>query len=882
MQPSKFVPLAVIAGALGFLPARGAAEEKKLPDVPEVTKGMEVQEGVLRLFSEKQRLLAEVPRKDFGQHFLLATTFSGGTTYAGWQWTEALVAWERLDDKLLLVEKNVRYRADAGQPVEDVVRRTYSDRVMKALPILAESRNPQGGVVVDLKDLFADNAKVFFGPMGGGLDASLAKFSKIKAFPQNVEIAITMPSRGDGQLVTLHYSLAKLPKTDYRPRFADDRVGYFLTAVKDFSSGKPEDARFLRFINRWDLRKRDPSLKLSPPVKPIVFYIEKTVPIRFRRYVREGILEWNKAFEKIGFSNAIEVRQQEENNEFASFDPEDARYNFFRWITSDRSFAMGPSRVNPMTGEILDADIIFDDSMVASYLRQYDVMIRDLPKTFLSPRMQRFLETNPAENPFRGTRLESRERRAESEIADAVAAAEPGDVFAARPESLRSYCSLGEGFSHQLALGALAVLKGGEWPEEFVGSAVREIVMHEVGHTLGLRHNFKASTWLKLNEINSEKKPQATTGSVMDYAPINIALDETKQGEYIATTIGPYDYWAIEYGYKPCEKEPEELNAICSRVAEKGLEYATDEDVAAGDPYVNRWDLGEDPLEFARERVALARKLMPTILDRVVQNGESYSKARRAFDMLIYDMAFSGHVAARFVGGFRMHRDHKGDPNGRPPVVPEPAARQREALKFVCETIFADQAFAAPPELLRALAAGRWTHWGSNDETQDVDYPIHERILSIQRSVLAMLLNPETLERVEDQALKVGAGEKELSLPELFATLSAAVFTEWGAPRGTGTAASSGAAAPVEISSVRRNLQRAYLGDLIRISVQGREGAGPRITRALAWAQLRDLKERLDAALKAPRGDFEAATLAHLEECRARIAKALDASYRAE
>ena len=138
--------------------------------------------------------------------------------------------------------------------------------------------------------------------------------------------------------------------------------------VKDFSSDS-KDTSFLRHVNRWRLERAEThgSSKLAPPKKKIVYWIEKSVPDEYRAYVREGILEWNKAFEKIGFRDAIEVRQQESED----FDPEDITYSTFRWITTDQGFAMGPSRANPLTGEILDADIIFDASMIRFWKQDY-------------------------------------------------------------------------------------------------------------------------------------------------------------------------------------------------------------------------------------------------------------------------------------------------------------------------------------------------------------------------------------------------------------------------------------------------------------------------------------------------------------------------------
>jgi hypothetical protein len=177
-----------------------------------------------------------------------------------------------------------------------------------------------------------------------------------------------------GKTVVIHYGLCQLPEAGYQSRVADDRVGHFLSVVKDFSTESP-DTTFVRYVNRWRLERAEPvdskhPEKLSAPKKKIVFWIERSVPDEFRASVREGILEWNKAFEKIGFKDAIEVRQQQDED----FDPEDINYNTFRWITTDAGFAMGPSRANPLTGEILDADIIFDASMIRFWRQEYKLL----------------------------------------------------------------------------------------------------------------------------------------------------------------------------------------------------------------------------------------------------------------------------------------------------------------------------------------------------------------------------------------------------------------------------------------------------------------------------------------------------------------------------
>jgi len=305
------------------------------------------------------------------------------------------------------------------------------------------------------------------------------------------------PGSYDKKMV--HFSFWQLPKTGYKPRIADDRIGYAVTANRDWA--KPTDARdlFNRYIDRWHLEKRDASLPMCEPKDPIIFYIEKTVPIRFRRAVRDGILEWNKAFEKIGFVNAIEVRQQTDDNEWKDLDPEDMRYSFFRWIVTGGSFAMGPHRSNPYTGQIYDADIVFDDSMVRYFMQSAETL---LPSTATAlkmrdPAMRRFLEAHP--------QWQRHEHDWESPVVD------EGEEPAVREKMRRHMeerghlgCDYAEGMKHQMAV-ARAMLTGQprEVVDRFLYDVVKEVVTHEVGHTLGLRHNFCGSADTPNIKLNS-------------------------------------------------------------------------------------------------------------------------------------------------------------------------------------------------------------------------------------------------------------------------------------------------------------------------------------------------------------------------------------------
>lgn len=901
-------------------PPKEQKEKATKPDFPplaEVTKGMTKKAGKfwsLWIDEKKNALLAEIPSGQLRKPFLLATTVSGGSYYTGWQWQDFLLKWERRDKKLLLIVPNVRYKAKKGQPIDESVERTYADSYLFSVPIVSMSgSNP----VIDLGKMLMGKADKFFGSVARGVDASIGRVVKAKPFERNVEIAVELPPSGGGSMLTFHYSFATIPKTGYKPRIADDRVGYFLTAVKDFSKSWRERTRFDRYINRWHLEKADPSLDLSPPKEPIVFYIEKTVPVRYRRWVHDGIAEWNKAFEKVGFLNAVVVRQQTDT-QFTDLDPEDARYNFFRWITSETPFAMGPSRVNPMTGEILDADIIFDDSMVRWTLNEHRLYLESALEEALEPAQAAFLREHPEHNPLRhlpeSLRWPERSRVARAAAFPAKNEGPGLDLPLTLGEAHREQCQIGEGMSRQMRLAFLALAgvvgeedkdkneadkdedeetgageddaekqaaqkKQAEWPEEFLGPILKETVMHEVGHTLGLRHNFKASTWKTLEEINeAEGSCEVTTGSVMDYNPANIVADRSRQGPYITSTIGPYDYWAIEYGYKPIQgDEKKELAKIASRVSEEGLAYGTDEDVWGADPLINRWDISSDPMAFTRSRMDLVNSLWDDVLTRIVEEGESYHPARSAFTTLLFEYAMSGIFAANFIGGSYMHRDHKGDPGERPPFEAVAGAKQREALELITSEILSDKAFRFDPNLLAHLAAGRFAHWDSDEFDDDIEVPIYDLIQSAQSMVLFSVLNGTTLQRVYDNEALAAEDEDALTLPEVFDGLTQAIFSELD-----GIENRSEPATPRRplISNVRRNLQREYVSMLIDLSLSDGWGWAPRAAETLSWDELRRLGGRIQKVLGDRGGSaLDAYTRSHLAETRTRIEKALEASY---
>ena len=262
-------------------------------------------------------------------------------------------------------------------------------------------------------------------------------------------------------------------------------------------------------------------------------------------------------------------------------------------------------------------------------------------------------------------------------------------------------------------------------PEELLGQAIKEVVMHEVGHSLGLRHNFKASTMLTADQINdtSITRVKGMTGSVMDYNPINVAPKGQKQGDYASTTIGPYDYWAIEYAYTPVTgNEEAELKKIAARSPDPDLAFATDDDFMSNDPQVNTYDLTSDTLAYGKMRMAMASELLKDLDKKVVKDGESWARLRGAFVVLHQPVrqrrASRGRVHRRPVGQPRLQGDRQGP---RPDHARSRAPASARPSSSWSIRSSRDKAFQFSPALLRKLMTESWQD--SRSPTQRLGLP---------------------------------------------------------------------------------------------------------------------------------------------------------------
>jgi hypothetical protein len=857
----------VLFGALAPALAQESKPEAASSKPPHeaLLKDAKTYPGMFTVYETPEKVFVELGANDYNSEYLVLISIAkgigqgsllGGMSWGfgdDWVWT-----FRKIGDKVHVIRKNVRFKATQGTPEARAVVNAYTDSVLFSLP--ANIKGPKGGDLIDVTPIFmSDLPQISQVLPGFSFSQPKSTWATVKAFPNNVEleVAATYASSGAmnietvadtrGVTINVHYSISKIPSTGYQPRLADPRVGYFLTVVKDFSNKSDRD-QFVRYINRWDLRKADPTAAVSPPVKPIKFWIEKTVPFKYRKAVYDGIYEWNKAFEKAGFANAIIVDQQPDD---ATWDPEDVNYNTFRWITSNAGFAMGPSRVNPYTGQILDADIIFDADFLTFWKQEYET---------LTPQAIAAMTNGEADDPEAAPKLFFR----------------AGDGH---------QCTLSHGMSRQFAFASAAIFgayaadpqQAAELQETLITQGLKEVTMHEVGHTLGLRHNFKASKMLSLKEMQDTSKTRQTglVASVMDYSPANVVPKGWTQGDFYSQTVGPYDYWAIEYGYKPfsggTHGEVAELKKIAARSGEPQLAYATDEDTRSidPDPDSNRFDMGSDAMEFAKMRAELVGQLMPGLVERMTKEGEDYTQARRAFNILLSQHGQAMYFASRYIGGMNVSRSHKGDKDAPPPVSTIDPAKQREALDLLIEQVFSEKPYKFPPETYQYLAVTSWSHWGSRAATRK-DFPLHDVVGMWQGRVLDQLFAANTLTRIHDAELKIPADQDAFTAAELIERVTRAVYSEVeDLKEGEFTTRKPA------IDSLRRNLQRIYLSQISQLAMGN--SAAPADCSTVAYAELGALDGRIEALLANDKVQLDSYSRAHLAETSSRIKKVLDA-----
>jgi hypothetical protein len=885
---------------------KSSDEKKEEEDDPfkpwkKTLKDTEKIEGFIPLHQKEDRtLFAELSPEMLGQNFGLAMHISKGVgvlnLHDGLPLSDMqLMRFRKVGHKVHLVHRNPRFRADAGG-MRTSMKDNVGHSVVQSFDIVSQNDSTKH-LLVKLSDFLVsdyanigESVKPYFGGKPVSFQGGTSYVDTVRSFEKNVEIDAMLdfkgsdpPIIGGGALpdyrsipVGVRYSFFQLPEEPMQARLADDRVGYFTDAIKDFSKDKQDDP-YLRYVNRWRLAPSDTAAyregELVEPKEPIVYYVDTSVPDEYRPYVKKGIEAWNEAFEAAGYKNAVVAKDAPEDS---SWSAENIRYSTVRWTAAHQmGYAIGPSQADPRTGEILNADILISSSFVRGWKQSHETLLPEAQAASNQLRLPSLQRTPQALRQMFPAKLARRACWAERGKAQQL------------------------GLQRATLLARGAIEPGAPMPEEYLGAAIKDLVMHEVGHTLGLRHNFKASSGIPTDELHDESytREHGVSLSVMDYAPVNVALDPDDQGHFWNPNVGTYDEWAIKYGYMPIAEQPENgpltrdapladtttaeehgLDKIAAQSSDSLHTYGTDEDNWLGayavDPLTNAWELGNSPMAFAETRTELVRTVKPKLDDRLIAEGERYHRLREATTALLFERLRALLPVTKTVGGMYVARDHKGTPDARMPFRPVSVEKQRAAVDLLVDAAFAPDAFDFSPERLNKLAPDNHAHWGT-DRSLQIDYPVHEQVDLVQTALLGELLHPARLKRMIDNQVRV---EGEAYGPgDLLPRLTDAIWSELDTapPRS------------VAINSFRRNLQRAYVERLIdfvldttsfiTISIAGAEQVStPEDVRSLARLELAELSDQIEGLLGDPSLDRD--TRAHLSETNVRIDRALDAA----
>ena len=563
-----------------------------------------------------------------------------------------------------------------------------------------------------------------------------------------------------------------MPDNNYIPRKDDTRVGYFTTQSNDMTS--IDQVNYRDFINRWRLEKKNPEQDLSEPKKQIVWWIENTTPLEFRDIIKEGVERWNIAFEEAGFINAVQVNIQPDT---ADWDAGDIRYNVLRWTSSPNPpwGGYGPSFVNPRTGEILGADIMLEWSYITNRIVADDL----------------FNDNKEDKNCCTASQFQQIEN------------------------------SFGLNYIKNMNLGE-------QMEEELVKQSLYRLVLHEVGHTLGLNHNFKGSALLTTDELNNKDivNEKGVTSSVMDYPAININKNPKEQALFFDVKPGFYDRWAIKFGYSTFEdskQEEEKIANILSRSTEKELAFANDAlDMRSpgkgSDPNAMIYDLSSNQLDHSVDKINMVTDILKDLKRRYTSNNDTYEELYRSYINLVFAYYQALNIATRQIGGVNIDLSHTDQNSDKKPFESVSKKTQQKAMSIISKYGFSNK-ILLQDDIFPYLQKQRRGFSVSTDPT------ILQRILRYQNRLLDHLLNSRVLLRISNSSL-YGNSYK---LPYYMIDLRNSIFEE---------------DFNMNVSTIRQNLQVSYVNRLL--SIVNSKSNFDNLSKTSAFYNLNWLKDNLD------------------------------------
>lgn len=786
--------------------SKGSDDEdsKKYSDV--ITEDAVTDDGLFKVHQIEEKLYFEIPDSLLGAEMLLVTRTAATMNnlgYGGMKTSTQVLRWEKQAKKIMLRIVSHENVADKDEPIYNAVRNSNFEPILRAFDIETLDEDSTA-TVVEVTDLFTSDVPSLGLPSFRRemyrvrrLDPDRTYISSANSYPLNIEVKHVLsydagqpPSNAAAGTITveMNQSMILLPANPMQPRLCDQRVGFFSVTMTDYGrdAQKAEDRCY---ITRWRLEPEDPEAyargELTEPVKPIVYYIDPATPMKWRPYLKEGIDDWNRAFEAAGFKNAIMAKDPPSKEEDPEFSPEDVRYSVIRYFSSDIENAFGPHVHDPRTGEILESDIGWYHN-VMNLLRNW------------------FFVQTAAVNPD------------------------------ARSVKFR---------------------------DEVMGRLVRFVSAHEVGHTIGLPHNWGSSFAYPVDSLRSPifTDTHGSAPSIMDYARFNYVAQPDDGVTNLMPDIGIYDKWSVKWGYsvlpdvESADEEREILNAWVVERAGDPL-YFYGRQGPRVDPRSQNEDLGDDAVAASNYGIANLKVILNELIGWTAEDAKDYGDLNELYGQITTQWnRYIGHVAANVGGHYENFKTY--DQEG---VVytPVPVEIQRGSMEWLSQ-----EAFSAPTWVLNSEVLRRIEGVGAMD-----------RVRRYQVGAVNTLLDPIRIGRLmETEAL--ANGEEVYTFAELLGDLRDGIWTE----------VSSASA----IGPFRRNLQRGHLERLEYLMTQegpalpsffSSFGMAPvDVSQSDIRAHVRGELESLQTAIdRAARRTGDSMTRLHLRDVSARIDDILD------
>ncbi len=798
-----------------------AAKNQPKPYDQVITDKAVSRRGLFTVHLVDNRYFFEIGDNVLNREFLVVSRISkagsevrDASGYAGDQIGSAVVKFEKGPNHRIFLRKisYSTYSPDSTKSMYQAVNRSNVAAIAGAFNISAYTDDKKASVIDVTDYINSDNEIFFFGsPMGKqrfGLGSQIADRSfinNIRSFPTNVEIGTTKtynranrpgadrstPSVPPSGAVTIEVntSLVALPEKPMQPRYFDPRVGYFAVGYTDFDSN-PHGIKELGLVKRWRLEPKPEDVakykrgELVEPAKPIVFYIDPATPKKWIPYLIKGVNDWQKAFEKAGFKNAIIGKEAPSYKQDSTWSLDDARNSAIVYKPSEIPNASGPSISDPRTGEIME-----------SHINWYHNVMKLVHDWY-------FIQTAAVDKDARKM----------------------------------------------------------TFSDELMGQLIRFVSSHEVGHTLGLRHNYGSSSTVPVEKLRDKAFVEANghTPSIMDYARFNyVAQPEDNISEKgLFPRIGDYDMWAIEWGYRwhPEAKNADAEKAILNKItmerlgANKRLWFGTETN--PDDPRSQNEDLGDNAMKASEYGIKNLQRILPNLTTWTREPNETYEGLENMYRQLTTQFGrYMGHVSKN-VGG--IYETPKSVEQSGTVYQRTPASVQREAVAFLDKQLFTTPKWILDPVVLDQIG----------------DNPVAV-ISRLQEPTLNRLLSSSTLNKViSSEALE---GGKAYNAEALFTDLNNAIFRELKKDQA--------------IDIYRRNLQKMYVDKLISIVNPPEKPANAAASRftptfsapaqgdvvTVAKAELRNIDKLIKGAYH---GD--SMSRYHLEDLRDRIHIALN------